>query len=233
MPEPFSNADIADRFDLMADLLELEGAVVYRVLAYRRAAKTLNETPESVERLSLQGKLTSLPGIGQTIADKVAELIETGEISALTKLEGRNPPGAVAVMRIQGVGPKTAKRIFAELDLQTVGDVRQAALEQRVRALPGLGIKTETAILEGLATRAAARRRASVARLLPLAERARPELLACRAVSGARSPGACGGSARPPRTSTWSRRSPIASPRSRPSSTRSGWRRCPRAARPA
>lgn len=183
MPEPLSNADIADRFDLMADLLELEGAVVYRVLAYRRAAKTLNETPESVERLSLQGKLTSLPGIGQTIADKVAELIETGEISALTKLEGRNPPGAVAVMRIQGVGPKTAKRIFAELDLQTVGDVRQAALEQRVRALPGLGIKTETAILEGLsAPERSSRRRASVARLLPLAERARSELLACRAV---------------------------------------------------
>jgi DNA polymerase (family X) len=183
MAQPLSNADIADRFDLMADLLELEGAVVYRVLAYRRASKTLSETPESVERLSLQGKLTSLPGIGQTIADKVAELIETGEISALTKLEGRNPPGAVAVMRIQGVGPKTARRIFTELDLQTVGDVRQAALEQRVRALPGLGIKTETAILEGLAaTDRLQRRRASVARLIPLATRARDELLTSPAV---------------------------------------------------
>ena len=235
MPEPFSNADIADRFDLMADLLELEGAVVYRVLAYRRAAKTLNETPESVERLSLQGKLTSLPGIGQTIADKVAELIETGEISALTKLEGRNPPGAVAVMRIQGVGPKTAKRIFAELDLQTVGDVRQAALEQRVRALPGLGIKTETAILEGLSAPERSSRAAGIGGPPAAAGRARPVGVARLPGGGAaaRSPGACGGSARPPRTSTWSRRSPIASPRSRPSSIRSGWRRCRRAARPA
>jgi DNA polymerase (family 10) len=183
MADPLTNAAIADRFELMADLLELEGAVVYRILAYRRAAKTLRETPESVERLSLQGKLTTLPGIGDTIADKVAELIETGEISGLTKLEARNPPGAVVVMRIQGVGPKTARRIFTDLDLQTVGDVRQAALEQRVRALPGLGIKTETAILEGLAdSDRPQQRRASVARLLPLAERARDALLECDAV---------------------------------------------------
>ncbi len=183
MPEPLTNAAIADRFDLMADLLELEGAVVYRILAYRRAAKTLRETPESVERMSLQGKLTTLPGVGDTIADKVAELIETGEISGLTKLEKRNPPGAVVVMQIQGVGPKTAKRIFTELNLQTVADVRQAALEQKVRELPGLGIKTETAILEGLATsETPQRRRTSIARLLPLAERARDELLTSPAV---------------------------------------------------
>ncbi len=184
MADPLTNADIADRFDLLADLLELEGAVVYRILAYRRAAKTLRETPESVERLSLQGKLTTLSGVGDTIADKVAELIETGQISALKKLEDRNPPGAVVVMQIQGVGPKTAKRIFTDLDLQTVADVKQAALEQRIRTLPGLGIKTETVILEGLAENDGTpkRRRTSVARLLPLAERARDALRASPAV---------------------------------------------------
>jgi DNA polymerase (family X) len=180
------NADIAERFELLADLLELEGAVVYRVLAYRRAAKALRETPESVLRLSQQGRLTSLPGVGQTIADKVAELAATGDIAALKKLVDRNPPGIVPVMRVSGIGPKTARRIFADLGVRTVEDVRSAAREGRIRKLPGLGEKTEEVILEGLAEKAEpVRRRVSVARLLPFAEgiaddlRAVPEVVRC------------------------------------------------------
>jgi DNA polymerase (family 10) len=180
------NADIAERFDLLADLLELEGAVVYRVLAYRRAAKALRETPESVLRLSQQGRLTSLPGVGSTIADKVRELSETGDIAALRKLVDRNPPGIVPVMRISGIGPKTAKRIFADLGARTVEDVRSAAREGRIRKLPGLGEKTEEVILEGLAEKPApVRQRVSVARLRPFAEgiaeslRALPGVVRC------------------------------------------------------
>ena len=82
-----SNAEIAERFELLADLLEVDGAEVYRTLAYRRAAKTLRETPESVARLSEQGRLTELSGVGRTIADKVAELLSTGSIAALGRLE--------------------------------------------------------------------------------------------------------------------------------------------------
>ncbi len=171
MAAELRNADIAERFDLLADLLELEGAVVYRVLAYRRAAKALRETPESVLRLSQQGRLTSLPGVGSTIADKVKELAETGDIAALRKLVDRNPPGIVPVMRISGIGPKTAKRIFADLGVRTVEDVRSAAREGRIRKLPGLGEKTEEVILEGLAEKATpVRQRVSVARLRPFAE---------------------------------------------------------------
>ena len=76
--------------------------MVYRVLAYRRAAKTLRETPESVARLSEQGKLVELPNIGVTINDKVTELLATGSIAALDKVIARNPPGAVAVMHVPG-----------------------------------------------------------------------------------------------------------------------------------
>src|SRR5690349_6909155 len=116
----------------MAALLELEGAVVYRVLAYRRAAKALRETPESVARLSGEGRLTTLAGVGDTVAAKVAELLESGKIDALEKLVARNPPGAVTVMRIPGIGPKTAQRIFAELELSTVEDARTAAEAGRI-----------------------------------------------------------------------------------------------------
>ena len=182
---PLSNAAIAERFDLMADLLELEGAVVYRVLAYRRAAQTLRETGESVARLSAESRLTSLPGVGQTIADKVAELLSTGQIAALERLVGRNPPGAVPVMRLQGVGPKTAKRIFTELGLTTVDDVREAAQAGRIRALSGLGEKTEAAILAGLAAGggvATAAPRRSIARARALADAVVADLQACAGV---------------------------------------------------
>ena len=167
--EQLSNAAIADRFELMADLLELEGAVVYRVLAYRRAAKSLRETAESVARLSSEGRLTTLPGVGETIAAKVAELLGSGEIAALDKLIKRNPPGATTVMRIPGIGPKTARRIFTELELETVDQVREAAEAKRIRVLGGMGEKTEEAILEGLKDGAAGSRSAHVDRPAPAA----------------------------------------------------------------
>jgi DNA polymerase (family 10) len=181
--EQLTNGAIADRFDLMADLLELEGAVVYRVLAYRRAAKSLRETPESVARLSSEGRLTSLPGVGETVAAKVAELLGSGEIAALDKLLKRNPPGAITVMRIPGIGPKTARRIFAELGIETVAQVREAAEAQRIRALGGMGKKTEEAILDGLKDGDGPPvRRTSIGRLMPLAERVVAELGRCDAV---------------------------------------------------
>src|SRR3954454_15696608 len=186
MSATLTNDAIAERFELMADLLEVEGAVAYRVLAYRRAAKTLRETPESAVRLSQQGRLTELSGVGDTIADKVAELIATGHIAALEKLVAATPPGVVPLMRIPGVGPKTARRVFADLSLSSVEDVLQAARDGRIRELPGLGEKTELAILEGLqAPRAQKRDRVSSGKLRPFAERiagalaALPEVESC------------------------------------------------------
>lgn len=178
-----SNAAIAERFELMADLLELEGAVAYRVLAYRRAAKTLRETPESVVRLSEQGRLVELSGVGDTISDKVAELIGSGSIAALDKLVAATPPGVVPLMRVPGVGPKTAKRVFGELGVETVDEVLEAARDGRIRVLAGMGEKTEQAILAGLESpRAEKRERISVARLRPFAERAAAELRVLPAV---------------------------------------------------
>jgi DNA polymerase (family 10) len=172
MSTSLTNDFIAERFELMADLLELEGAVAYRVLAYRRAAKTLRETPESVVRLSLQGRLTELSGVGDTISDKVAELIASGQIAALERLVAATPPGVVPLMRVPGVGPKTAKRVFSELDLSSVEDVLKAARDGRIREIPGVGERTEQAILEGLAVpRSQKRDRISSGRLHPFAER--------------------------------------------------------------
>jgi DNA polymerase (family 10) len=171
--DALSNAEIADRFELLGALLELEGAAIYRILAYQRAAKTLRETPESVVRLSEQGRLTQLSGVGDTIAEKVAELLATGEIAALKRMLDRTPPGIVPLMQVPGIGPKTARRIFQELDVRTVEDVVAAAKAGRVRELPGMGEKTEKAILAGLADPAASssRARIGIGRAEPIGER--------------------------------------------------------------
>jgi DNA polymerase (family 10) len=185
MAAALSNSEIADRFELMADLLELEGAVVYRVIAYRRAAKALRETPESVARLSDEGKLTALAGVGNTVADKVRELLATGDIAALRKLVDRNPPGIVRVMRIPGIGPKTARRLFADLDVSTEQEMLAAAQEGRIHGLAGIGARTEQLVLESLEREpdtAAGRPRVSIGRLLPLAERIAAELRRCPAI---------------------------------------------------
>ncbi|HUJ91568.1 MAG TPA: helix-hairpin-helix domain-containing protein, partial [Gaiellaceae bacterium] len=79
------NADVADQFDLLADLMELEGAESFRVLAYRRAATRMRETSGSVAQLALDGKAKELPGIGKTIEEKIVQLVQTGEIEALAK----------------------------------------------------------------------------------------------------------------------------------------------------
>ena len=204
-----NNAEIAGRFELLADLLELDGAVAYRYLAYRKAAKTLRETPESVARLSEQGRLRELPGVGAAIADKVAELLETGNISALEQARG----GDAARRRAGDAHPRHRPEDGpADLRRPRPGDARGRACRPRgtvaFATCPGLGEKTEQAILAGRRVGASAvALRVSVARLRPLAERVRDALLeraGRRAVRDRRA--ASGGTPRRPRTSTWSRR---------------------------
>src|SRR3954447_17391218 len=144
---PLRNGEIADLFDLLGDLYELDGAVVYRVLAYRRAAKRFRETSESVWALSEQGRLTELDDIGDTIATKVGELRETGTMAALEKLRGRVPESLVQLVRLPGLGAKTARKLWQELDITTLEQLQAAASEGRLRELPGFGEKKEQALL--------------------------------------------------------------------------------------
>jgi len=147
------NADVAEQFELLADLLELEGQDAFRVLAYRRAAARIRETGGSIAQLALDGKAKALPGIGKTIEGKIVQLVETGEIEALAKRKQTIPQGVVSFMRLPGLGPKTARRIWLELGVTTLDELEHAAKEQRLRALTGLGAKTEENVLKALAER--------------------------------------------------------------------------------
>jgi DNA polymerase (family 10) len=144
------NADLATQFDLLADLMELEGEDGYRIGAYRRAAAQIRETPSSVAKLALEGRAKELQGIGKTIEEKIVEVTRDGEIHALTKRKAVVPAEVTGFMRLPGLGPKTARRIWKELGITTVADLRSAAEAQQLRTLGGLGPKSEEKILTSL-----------------------------------------------------------------------------------
>src|SRR5215208_3838011 len=163
------NEHVADQFDLLADLMELEGADAFRISAYRRAAQRIRETPSPVAQMALEGRAKSLQGIGKTIEGKIVEIVEDGEIHALTKRKAAVPPALAQFIRLPGLGPKTARRIWQELGITTVDDLKAAAEAQQLRGLAGLGAKSEEKILAALAAPAAKEgpRRALLGTTLP------------------------------------------------------------------
>src|ERR687884_922979 len=144
------NAEVALHFDELADLYELDGAISYRVLAYRNAAKAIREANASVEELTRAGRVTELAGIGKTIAEKLGVLFETGEIPSAQKLKAKYPPGLVEITRLPGFGPKRARKVFDELGIASLDELRSAAEEERLRKLPGFGPKAEETVLVAL-----------------------------------------------------------------------------------
>ncbi|HYX77204.1 MAG TPA: DNA polymerase/3'-5' exonuclease PolX [Gaiellaceae bacterium] len=147
------NADVAEQLELLADILELEGEAAYRLLAYRRAAALVREQPGLVAELALEGKAKDLPGIGKTIEGKIVEIVNDGEIRALTKHKAMVPPEVIEFTRLPGLGPKTARKIWQELDVTTLADLKAAAKAERLRLLPGIGAKLEERIVKELSGR--------------------------------------------------------------------------------
>ncbi|HEU4448768.1 MAG TPA: DNA polymerase/3'-5' exonuclease PolX [Gaiellaceae bacterium] len=145
------NAELAERFELLADMLELDGADAFRLAAYRRAAARIRESAVPVAQLALDGEATRLSGIGGTIEAKIVELAQTGDLQALAKLRDKLPAGLVEVMHVPGLGPKTARKLWEELGVDSLAGLRAAAEGERLRELPGLGAKTEERVLKALA----------------------------------------------------------------------------------
>jgi DNA polymerase (family 10) len=166
------NAEIADAFDELGDLVELDGAVVYRVLAYRNAAKAIRDSAASVEEMARAGTVEKLPGVGKTIAEKIDALLDTGTIPAADKLKAKFPAGLVEVTRIPGLGPKRARKLFDELGISSLDDLRRAAEQEELRKLPGFGAKAEENVLTALAEGADGqpKQRTLLSRALAIAE---------------------------------------------------------------
>jgi DNA polymerase (family 10) len=166
MSDP-SNAAIATAFDELGDLYELDGAVIHRVLAYRNAAKAVRDAPSSVSALTREGRVTSLPGIGKTLEEKLRALLDTGTIPAAEKLRAKFPPGLIDLTRLPGLGPKRARKLFDELGIDSLESLREAAEQERLRGVKGFGPKFEESVLAAFAA--------------GVAEKAAPRLLLSKA----------------------------------------------------
>jgi DNA polymerase (family 10) len=145
-----TNSRIAHAFDELADLYELDGAIVHRVVAYRNAAKAVRDAPTSVAALTREGRVTSLAGIGKTLEEKIVALMDTGDIPAAIKLRAKFPPGLVEMTHVPGLGPKRARVLFDELGIDSLVALKEAAEGGRLRSLKGFGEKAEANILAGI-----------------------------------------------------------------------------------
>lgn len=174
-----SNRQVAEIFAAIADLMLILGENRFKIIAYQNAARTIEELNRDIHTVHAAGELRAIPGIGQAIAEKIDDLLTTGHIPLYDKLTEQVPAGVVEMMRVPDVGPKTAKRLWEELDITSVEGLKAAAQAGQIRVLKGFGAKSEEKILKGielLARRADDRTPIGTAR--PLAEGVIADLLA-------------------------------------------------------
>jgi DNA polymerase (family 10) len=153
------NAQIADRLDAFASLLELAEANPFMARAYRRAAETIRAAALPVAELVSAGRARELRGIGPGIETRLRELVETGEIAELAELEDELAPDLVGLGRYLGLSAKRSVELARALGIRTAGELREAAAAGRLRSVPGIGPKTEARLLEALAREAEPRPR--------------------------------------------------------------------------
>lgn len=184
-----NNRQVADILREIADMLEIKGEVIYKALAYRRAADSILSLGRDINDVWQEGKLRRIPGVGESLSKKLEELLSTGRLGYYERLREEIPPGVVEMLSIPTVGPKTAKLLWENLGLMSIADVEQAAKKGKVRGLPGLGEKSEANILEGIRALHRRTERIPLGTAWPVAQ---DILEALRAVSGVKRATAAG-----------------------------------------
>jgi DNA polymerase (family 10) len=145
-----TNGQLAQVFHDIGDLLEVKGELVFKTVAYHRAADAIGRSPIEVARAYREGRPPEIPGVGKAIADKLAELATTGRSQYRDKLLAEFPTSLLEMLRIPGLGPKTVRAIYAGLGVKTLDELKVAAETHRIRTLRGLSERTEQMILEGI-----------------------------------------------------------------------------------
>jgi DNA polymerase (family 10) len=149
-PQLLSNGELARIFHEIGDMLEVKGELVYKTVAYHRAADAIAHSPVEVARAYLDGNPPRIPGVGEAIARKIEELARTGHLAFYERLREEVPPSLVALLAIPGVGPRTVKQLHEEIGIETLDDLRRAAEAGLLRGLKGMSEKTEAQVLAGI-----------------------------------------------------------------------------------
>ncbi len=149
-PDRLSNRDVAAILANVADMLQILDANRFRIIAFQNAAEAIRTLGQDIRVVHAEGKLQTISGVGKGIADALDELLTEGRVEEFDKLKEKIPPGVVEMIHIPDVGPKTAKRLWDELGITSVEELRQAAEAGRIRELKGFGAKSEQKILKGI-----------------------------------------------------------------------------------
>lgn len=144
------NREVAETLERIADILDVLGEIPYKGIAYRRAADQIAHLSEPITEIWKRGKLRSIPGVGEAMEKKIAELLSTGRLEYYERLKEKVPMGVLDLLAIPDVGPKTAKLLWEQLGITSIGEAEQAARQGRIRELPGMGARSEQKILEGI-----------------------------------------------------------------------------------
>ncbi len=150
LPAPPSNAELAATFHEIGSLLEIRGDLVFKTVAYHRAADAIERYPDGIAAAYRAGRPPSIPGVGKAISDKIAELATTGRLGFLERLHGELPPTLVELLAIPGVGPKTVRLLWERLGIESLDDLRTALRAGTLRAVPGLTEKGIASLRAGL-----------------------------------------------------------------------------------
>jgi DNA polymerase (family 10) len=144
------NSDIAAILEEVADLLELK-AVAFKPNAYRKAARSVREMGQELEEYRKKEDLRAIPGVGEAIAKKVEEILDTGRLRYLDEMKEELPAGLLQLMEVPDIGPKTAMRLYKELRITNLHELKAAAEAHQIRELKGFGEKSEERVLQGIA----------------------------------------------------------------------------------
>jgi DNA polymerase IV (family X) len=150
-PAALSNGELARIFHEIGAMLEVKGELVFKTVAYHKAADAIAHSPVEVSRAYLDGQPPRIAGVGEAISKKIEELARTGHLAFYEKLREEVPPSLVALLEIPGVGPRTVRQLHEELHVETLDDLRRAAEAGALRSLKGMSTKTEEQVLAGIA----------------------------------------------------------------------------------
>jgi DNA polymerase (family 10) len=165
-----TNQQLANIFRTISDLLEIKGENIYKILAYRKAADSLSNLGQDVNELWKQGKLTEVDGVGKAIAEKIDELLTTGHLGFLEKLEGEVPRSLAELLKVPDLGPKKVALFWKQLGITNLIDLEGAARSGRIRTLPGMGDKSEAKIIAGIEALGRRSTRIPLGRAWPIAQ---------------------------------------------------------------